>query len=121
MLLYGTYLVSLDPELRLLLPVELRTQFPPEECVFALPSVNAKLWLYPETLYEGLVQQMDRNDPLAEHMLFAMVSRLELDRQGRITLPRRLVEICRLAREVTVVGVRDHIELWNRNDWEARW
>jgi DNA-binding transcriptional regulator/RsmH inhibitor MraZ len=24
-----------------------------------------------------------------------------------------------LEKEVTLVGVRDHLELWNRRDWEA--
>lgn len=127
MFLYGTYLVSLDPELRLLLPAELRTQLAPEECAYAFPGFNEKLWIYPETWYEGRIQQIeagghggtDRNELPADHMLLAMASRLELDDLGRIALPRKLVEICGLAREVVVVGVRDHVEVWNQADWQT--
>jgi DNA-binding transcriptional regulator/RsmH inhibitor MraZ len=25
-----------------------------------------------------------------------------------------------LAREVTLIGARDHLEIWNRTDWDAR-
>jgi MraZ protein len=43
----------------------------------------------------------------------------ELDKQGRVTLPARLLEYASIEREVTVIGVDDHIELWNRAAWMA--
>ncbi|MHC4482495.1 MAG: MraZ C-terminal domain-containing protein, partial [Planctomycetota bacterium] len=39
-------------------------------------------------------------------------------RQGRLLLNERLRKRAGLGDRVTLVGVRDHIELWNSNDWE---
>ncbi len=43
----------------------------------------------------------------------------ELDRQGRITLPARHLQFAAIDRETTVIGVRDHIEIWDRAAWAA--
>ena len=43
----------------------------------------------------------------------------ELDKQGRMVLPATLLEARRLAREVTVAGVYDHMEIWDRAAWRA--
>ena len=39
------------------------------------------------------------------------------DGQGRVTLPARLLEFAGITREVTVVGVQDQIEIWDRAAW----
>ena len=43
---------------------------------------------------------------------------MELDSQGRLLLNERLRKRAGLKEDVTLVGVRDHIELWNTPDWE---
>ena len=44
---------------------------------------------------------------------------VELDRQGRVRIPQELVELVGLGREVVLLGVQDHLELWDRQRWEA--
>ena len=39
------------------------------------------------------------------------------DGQGRVTLPARLLEFAGITREVTVIGVQDQIEIWDRAAW----
>ena len=34
-------------------------------------------------------------------------------------IPPKIVKRAALGKEVTLIGVRDHLELWNRADWEA--
>ena len=41
----------------------------------------------------------------------------ELDRQGRVTLPGRHLEFAGITRDVTIIGVQDHIEIWDRVAW----
>ena len=41
----------------------------------------------------------------------------ELDRQGRVTLPAVHLEFAGITREVSVIGVQDHIEIWDRAAW----
>ena len=42
----------------------------------------------------------------------------ELDRQGRATIPRRLLDFAGIEKDVTVIGVQDHIEIWDRAAWD---
>jgi MraZ protein len=43
----------------------------------------------------------------------------ELDGNGRVGIPPFLVKHAKLDREVTVIGAGDHIEVWDRGQWEA--
>ncbi len=51
-------------------------------------------------------------------MTFALASKVELDGQGRLLLNERLRKRAKLKEKITLVGVRDHIELWNSENWE---
>ncbi len=53
-----------------------------------------------------------------ERISFAFSSRIELDSQGRLLLNERLRKRAGLKDHITLIGVRDHIELWNDEDWE---
>jgi MraZ protein len=44
---------------------------------------------------------------------------LEWDKQGRVLIPEKMRQRTALQKEVTLVGVRDHLEIWNRPEWEA--
>jgi MraZ protein len=43
----------------------------------------------------------------------------ELDSAGRVTLPSPLLEHAGISKDVVVVGVGDHIELWSHERWQA--
>ena len=44
---------------------------------------------------------------------------LETDKQGRVLLPSSLREHADLNEDVTVVGVGDHLEVWNSQNWDT--
>ena len=44
---------------------------------------------------------------------------MELDAQGRIRLPSRLAQGASLSKDAVLLGVQDHLELWDRQQWEA--
>lgn len=127
--LYGEYELTVDDKNRMLVPSEVRRSINPEvhgEAFFVVVGVNRVAWLYPERYYEHLVTNVPADitpgeDLLAfDQMNFAMASRLEPDKQGRILVPDKTLRRSGLGKEVTLIGVRDHLELWNRADWEAR-
>ena len=35
-------------------------------------------------------------------------------------MPEKALRRASIEKEVTLIGSRDHLELWNRADWEAR-
>lgn len=43
-----------------------------------------------------------------------------LDRQGRILIPPDLRQFAQLDRDVMLVGVDDHFEVWSLNRWESK-
>ena len=48
---------------------------------------------------------------------FAQAVTAELDKQGRMVLPAPLLQTAGIQREVTVAGVHDHLEIWDRARW----
>ena len=53
-----------------------------------------------------------------ERRIYPSASEVELDGQGRLVIPGRLRAYAGLDSEVTVAGVRDHIEIWDRGTWQ---
>jgi MraZ protein len=53
-----------------------------------------------------------------ERRIYPSASEIELDAQGRMVIPAKLREYAGLSSEVTVTGVRDHIEVWDRQSWQ---
>ena len=126
--LFGNYELTLDEKNRLLVPSDIRKAWNPEdsESLVIVPGVNRKLWLYTEKLYEVMAGEMEsefspeESNVEYDQLNFALATRVEMDKQGRILVPEKLVKKGRLEREVTVVGMRDHVEIWNRSEWSAR-
>jgi transcriptional regulator MraZ len=64
---------------------------------------------------------MPDEDQLAfDQMHFSMASRIEWDKQGRILLPDKLLKRSGIGKDITLLGARNHLEMWNREDWNTR-
>jgi transcriptional regulator MraZ len=128
-LLLGEYELTIDEKGRLLVPAEVRRSLDPErdgEAFIVSIGMNGQPWLYPERGYEALVSSLTSQlspgeDTLAfDQLYFSMASREEWDKQGRLSVPLQARRAGELARDITMIGVRDHLELWNRDAWEVR-
>ncbi len=126
--LYGEYDLAVDDKSRLLIPAEVRRAIDTAndgEAFFLVVGVNQKPWMYPDRAYERMALTTPGELTPAEDLMifdqlnFGMASKLEPDKQGRVLLPEKTIRRSGLKREVTMIGVRDHLELWNRDDWET--
>jgi len=54
-----------------------------------------------------------------ERRIYPSANEVELDAQGRMVIPAKLRAYAQLGTEVTVAGVRDHFEIWDRGMWQA--
>lgn len=50
-------------------------------------------------------------------MFFSGAVEVEIDKQGRINIPKHLMEYAGLSKEATVIGVSSRIEIWDRETW----
>jgi len=120
-MLLGEHEHSLDDKNRLTLPAKLRAAF--EDGVVVTRGLDGCLFAYPQPAWEQLADRIRSLDPLAEgsrvmqRHFFAGATQGELDKQGRMVLPTTLIEHAGLGREVTVAGVYDHLEIWDRTKW----
>ena len=127
--LYGEYPLSFDAKSRMLLPAEIRRAIDPArdgDALFLVVGINRMPWLYPEKYYEELVTRdpaditPDDESLAFDQMRFAMAHRLEPDKQGRVLIPEKLLKRLGIEKETTLIGVNDHMELWDRTSWERR-
>jgi MraZ protein len=127
LLLTGEYGHVIDGKNRVLISNKLRGQIDVDEHgsnFYLVLGSNGILCLYPEKYFEQIVlaiapRAVAPDEAVAfERISFALASKVELDRQGRLLLNEKLRKRAGLKDNVTLVGVRDHIELWNSESWE---
>ncbi|MHC4640811.1 MAG: division/cell wall cluster transcriptional repressor MraZ [Planctomycetota bacterium] len=127
LLLTGEYQHVIDGKGRVLISNKLRNQIDVDEHgsnFYLVLGANGILCLYPEKYFEQIVLAVSPkatppDETVAfERMSFALASKVELDGQGRLLVNERLRTRAKLNDNITLVGVRDHIELWNNENWE---
>jgi MraZ protein len=128
-LLVGNYDLTIDDKNRLLVPSEIRRAIDPDrdgDSFYLVKGMNGKLWMYASRYYETLATRMQSEIAPEEDLLlfdqlnFAQACRVEWDKQGRILVPDKVLRKSELDREVTLIGMRDHLEIWNRAQWEQQ-
>jgi MraZ protein len=123
-MLLGEHEHSLDEKNRLTLPSKLRGAF--EEGVVVTRGLDGCLYAYPRGNWERMAERIQALDPLAEasrnmrRHFFSGAAVGELDKQGRLVIPQSLLDGARITREVTVAGVHDHLEIWDRTTWRQK-
>lgn len=124
MLLTGTHPRTLDDKKRLALPKRVREQLGEPETIFVTPGPDQCLWLYSQAGLEQLAEKLDES-PAADaearvfrRLYFAQTESVDVDRTGRILVPERLIQFAGLQHEVVLIGVRDHLELWDAERWQ---
>ena len=128
MLLTGTFPRTIDEKQRIAIPKRLRDAIQREEAavvMYVAPGTDGSLALYTEDGFSELAEQLSASPPTGQdvrafsRLFYSQAQRIELDRQGRLRIPPELVELATLEKDIVLVGVRDHLELWNRQSWQA--
>src|SRR3954447_4303809 len=123
-MLLGEHDHSLDEKNRLTLPAKLRGDF--DDGVVVTRGLDGCLYAYPRGAWAQMSERIQTLDPLAEDSrrmrrhFFSGAAHGELDKQGRMVIPAALLEGAGITREVTVAGVFDHLEIWDRAKWRQQ-
>ena len=123
-MLTGAHEHSVDEKNRLTLPVKFRKSF--EGGIVLTRGIDRCIAAYPRDEWErslgkriGELEGLSRDDRRLQRYVFSSAAEAELDKQGRVMVPAGLMEHAGLGREVTVAGVYDHLEIWDRAAWRA--
>lgn len=128
MIFTGEYEYTIDAKQRLAIPAEIRSRLDPEQdghAFYLAPGPNGVPWLWPERIFEQMAGSMETSflkpdESLEfEQLLFSQATRLDIDKTGRIRLPERVMARLDLGPTVTILGVKDHLELHDPERWNA--
>lgn len=127
----GNFEVKLDAKGRVFVPSQYRKLLPEAErnrLVMRLDPSNACLILYPESVWNRKVadfkEKLDEWNPADQLLLMQFVSDAEwidVDSQGRVLIPRRLLGTLGMDNdnEVLFVGMLDRIAVWNKAGYQS--
>jgi MraZ protein len=115
----GTSLLTLDQKGRLSVPARHREALGlgTAQSVTVTRHPDGCLVIYPQALWEEKSRELSELPYAARAFVrFVLGSAVELpfDRAGRILIPAELRQMAGLTREVALLGVGGHFELWDR-------
>jgi len=120
-LFMGEYQHNVDSKGRIILPAKFRELL--GEMFVATKGLDRCLFIYPQEEWSVLEEKLKKL-PLAKpearafvRFFFSGAAELEFDKQGRVLLPNNLREYAGLGKDITVVGVSNRIEIWDRQVW----
>lgn len=129
MLYTGAYELNIDEKKRLSIPASIRNRMDPDADgagFYLVLGVRAgTLSLYADRYFriyaERLAAEMafGEEQQTFESLFFSKCAELEIDKQGRVTLPEHMLEAAKIGRAVYLTGARDHLDLWNKDHYLA--
>lgn len=121
MFFIGTYNHSLDEKNRVTMPSKLREKLGAK--VYITLGLDKCLAVYPDETFMAIASNLSRASSLQnenrgyKRTFFANSYECDVDKQGRIQLSKELCEKCLVKKDVVVIGVDDHIEIWDRQQY----
>jgi MraZ protein len=120
----GHFEHSLDAKNRLSIPARFRAAFSGGTVLAKDPEHCVAIWT-PDT-HEAIIERaLGELNPMGSQ--YRKLSRfyqgnsfeIDLDASGRVTLPAPLLAHATIEKEVVVVGVGDHLEVWGAERWRS--
>lgn len=121
----GKHVHTLDDKGRVSVPAQFRRQLP-KDGLYISKGMEGSLILYPpekwEKVRDGLAS-LSRNSRRNRDIIreFSQYIRpVNIDGQGRISIPSDLIELSGMQHEVVFLGMLDSIEIWSAEKYRER-
>lgn len=121
----GRHIHTLDDKGRVSVPAQFRRQLP-KEGLFIGKGMEGSLILYPPEKWEKVrdaLASLSRNSRRNRDIIreFSQYIRpVNIDGQGRISIPADLIEMSGMDHEVVFLGMLDSIEIWAAHKYSQR-
>lgn len=125
----GIFDLAIDEKNRLLIPADVRRAMNPEidgESFIMKYGWNGRPWLYGKNYENARAAKAESDEAPADEAQdfdqysYALSEEVVWDKQGRVVVPQDFITWAKLDKEVCLVAVKDHLELWNRPEWLKR-
>ncbi|MCI6927239.1 division/cell wall cluster transcriptional repressor MraZ [Butyricicoccus porcorum] len=116
----GEYQHTLDAKGRLFIPAKLREEL--GDSFVVTKGLDECLFLYPLDAWKALEDKI-RQLPMSksrnlQRFFLSAAADVTVDKQGRIVVPPVLRSHAKLVHDVTIIGVLDRAEIWDRQKWD---
>jgi len=114
----GIHVHTLDDKGRVSVPAQFRKQLPTEG-LFIGKGMEGSLVLYPPEKWEKVrknLMELSRNSRRHREIIREVsqfIRPVNVDAQGRITIPSDLLQLAAITHEVVFLGFLDAIEIWS--------
>ncbi len=124
-MLLGTYSVAFSSKHRVAIPSQFR-KYLGEKFILA-KWYEGCLVLVSNDFWKALWQRLTGGEEIivsqirdTERFIMASAYEMELDNQGRIVIPEKLVSYAGLETGVSFLGIGDRVEIWDEVKWSAK-
>ena len=119
---FGSFAHTLDEKGRLMIPRKMREELGYK--VYIMKGLDGPLSIFTEQGFAKLSEefaklpfsQSKNRDYLRAQ--FASTHEMDVDKVGRIQIPTALLNKFNISRDVIVLGIGDHIEIWDAKKYE---
>lgn len=120
-MLFGSFNHTLDNKNRLVIPARFRKAL--SSRLYLLKGYDGCLSVFDEKSFELYIQKIneypfekkDSRDVI--RIALSSVVELEIDAKNRIQIPSEIIDKYSMSNDLMIVGVIDHIEIWNLDKW----
>lgn len=122
----GSYDYSLDSKGRLVIPSKFRDELKEGESMYLTRGFDGCLSIYKQNEFESLLLRYQSHNFEKVEVREALRSFLDsvvgiqLDNQGRILIPLKVIEKYKLGSKVHILGAIDHFEIWDNQIWNDK-
>ena len=119
----GEYQHKIDAKGRITVPADFRDEL--GETMIVTRWLDGCLAIYTEEQWQQVYEHLKklpstkREARMYTHMIMSKAAECNIDANGRIRIPSHLSEEAKLKKDCVVVGVSDHVEIWDKERWDA--
>ena len=120
-MLMGEYHYTIDNKGRITIPSKIREEL--KENFIITRGLDKCLFIYSKEEWENIIKkyrELPNTKDARNFMRFFLsgASVCESDKQGRVKIEKPLIEYAQLIKDCVIIGVNDHLEVWDKTKWE---
>ena len=123
---YGEYVHTLDEKDRFVLPAKFRDKIKTLEHknFYVTRGLDGCLFMFNEDVWVKLEDKLKEKSFTRQQsrsfnrIYFSGAREVEIDTQGRVSLPDYLKDFAKIKKEIVIIGVADRIEIWDKETWD---